>query len=141
MPYIVIGLAVFGLITSTVFTAMVLVAAAGYLRERRAQATKQAAGGFTPPLSLLKPLAGAEPDLEAHLATFFEQDYPEFEILFCARAADDPGLDSARNVAARFPHIPAKFLSTGGATALYQRQGRIDGADGSRGFTSDSRHQ
>jgi len=59
-------------------------------------------------------LHGAEPGLEAHLATFFEQDYPEYEILFCARAADDAGLQTARRVAARYPKIPVKFLSTGG---------------------------
>jgi hypothetical protein len=74
----------------------------------------QARPGFTPPLTLLKPLHGAEPGLEAHLATFFEQDYPEYEILFCARSADDAGLETARRVAARYPQIPAKFLSTGG---------------------------
>jgi ceramide glucosyltransferase len=45
---------------------------------------------------------------------FFEQDYPEYEILFCARSAEDAGLKTARRVAARYPKIPAKFLSTGG---------------------------
>ena len=70
--------------------------------------------GFTPPLTLLKPLHGAEPGLEAHLTTFFEQDYPHYEILFCARTPDDAGLATARRVAARYPHIPVKFLSTGG---------------------------
>jgi len=114
MPYIVLGLGVFGLITSTVFAGMVLVAVAGYLRERRAMAATPAEGGYTPPLSLLKPLAGAEPGLEAHLASFFEQDYPEYEILFCTRSPDDLGLEIARRVAAKYPHIPVKFLSTGG---------------------------
>jgi ceramide glucosyltransferase len=63
---------------------------------------------------LLKPLHGDEPGLEAHLATFFEQDYPEYEILFCTRSPDDPGLATARRVAARYPDVPAKFLFTGG---------------------------
>ena len=94
---------------------MVLWAVPGYLRERRTALAELAARpGFTPPLTLLKPVHGAEPGLEAHLATFFEQDYPEYEILFCARTADDAGLETARRVAARYPHIPAKFLSTGG---------------------------
>jgi ceramide glucosyltransferase len=114
MGYALLFLAVFGLITSTVFAGMVLVAAAGYLRERRLLASMPAQGEFAPPLTVLKPLHGAEPDLEAHLATFFEQDYPEFEILFCARSVDDAGLAAARRVAARYPHVPAKFLSAGG---------------------------
>jgi|HubBroStandDraft_1064217.scaffolds.fasta_scaffold03394_2 ceramide glucosyltransferase len=114
MPIIVFGLAVFGLITSTVFTGMVLAAVAGYLRDRRVLAAMPVDGGFSPALSVFKPLAGAEPDLEAHLATFFEQDYADYEILFCARSASDAGLEAARRVAAKYPHIPAKFFSTGG---------------------------
>jgi len=113
MVWIVLGLGVFGLITSTVFTGMTLVAAAGYLRGRRMLAANPQSG-FAPALSLLKPLHGAEPELEAHLAGFFEQDYPEFEILFCARDANDAGLETARRVAARYPRVAAKFFSTGG---------------------------
>ena len=115
MLHVLLGLGVFGLVTSTVFAGMVLVAVPGYLRERRAAlAQLQARPGFTPALTLLKPLHGDEPGLEAHLATFFEQDYPEYEILFCTRSPDDPGLATARRVAARYPQIPVKFLSTGG---------------------------
>lgn len=115
MSYVLFGLAVFGLITSTVFACIVLWAVPGYLRERRdALASLSTRPGYTPPISLFKPLHGSEPDLEAHLASFFAQDYPEFEILFCARQPNDAGLAIARRVAARFPHVPAKFLSTGG---------------------------
>jgi ceramide glucosyltransferase len=115
MSYVLLGLAVAGLFTSTVFAGMALAAVPGYLRRRRlALAQLEARPEFTPPLTLLKPLHGAEPGLEAHLATFFEQDYADYEILFCARSADDAGLEIARQVAARYPHVPAKFLSTGG---------------------------
>jgi ceramide glucosyltransferase len=114
MLYALLALAGFGLVTSSVFTGMVLWAVPGYLRERRAAyARLDHPPGFTPPLTLLKPLHGAEPFLEEHLTTFFEQDYPAYEILFCARTHDDPGLAIARSVAARYPQIPAKFFSTG----------------------------
>jgi ceramide glucosyltransferase len=114
MLYALLALAVFGLITSSVFTGMVLWAVPEYLRERRVAFAKlDHPPGFTPELSLLKPLHGAEPGLEEHLATFFEQDYPQYEILFCARAADDAGLETARRVAARYPQIAVRFLSTG----------------------------
>ena len=114
MLYALLALAAFGLVTSSVFTGMVLWAIPAYLRERRAAFAKlDHPPGFTPPLTLLKPLHGSEPHLEEHLATFFEQDYPEYEILFCARTSDDAGLAIARRVAARYPQIPAKFFSTG----------------------------
>jgi ceramide glucosyltransferase len=115
MSYVLLALASFGLVTSSVFAGMVLAAVPGYLRERRrALVQLETRPGFTPPLTLLKPLHGDEPGLEAHLASFFEQDYPDYEILFCTREPDDAGLEIARKVAARYPHIQAEFLWTGG---------------------------
>jgi ceramide glucosyltransferase len=115
MAYVLFGLACFGVVTSSVFAGMVLWAVPRYLRERRGDLAALAGRpGFTPPLTLLKPVHGAEPGLEAHLATFFEQDYPEYEILFCALTANDAGLETARRVARRYPNIKSKFLSTGG---------------------------
>jgi ceramide glucosyltransferase len=114
MSYVVLGLACFGLITSTVFAGMALAAVPAYLRERRrALAALATRPGFTPPLTLFKPLHGAEPELDANLETFFAQGYPAYEILFCARFEDDAGLAAARRVAARYPHVPVKFLTTG----------------------------
>ena len=114
MLHALLGLAVFGLITSTVFAGMALAAVPAYLRQRRPALARLAERpGYTPPLTLLKPLHGDEPGLAAHLASFFEQDYPEYEILFCARSDDDAGLRVARQVAARYPRIPARFFSTG----------------------------
>lgn len=114
MFYVFLALAVFGLITSTVFAGMTLWAVPGFLRARRARCAAQAARpGFTPPLSLLKPLHGMEPGLEGWLESFYHQDYPAYEILFCARSEADEGLQLARRVAARHAEIPTKFLLTG----------------------------
>ncbi|HKF46155.1 MAG TPA: glycosyltransferase [Terracidiphilus sp.] len=115
MLYALLALAVFGLITSSVFTGMVLAALPRFFRERReAFASMEREPHYTPPLSLLKPLHGAEPGLEAYLTTFFEQMYPDYEILFCARSADDAGIEIARRVAARYPEIAVQFLHTDG---------------------------
>ena len=76
MTYALLALAVLGLLTSTGFAAIVLWSVPGYLKERRlALAQMQARPGFTPPLTLIKPLHGYEPGLEANLGTFFQQDY------------------------------------------------------------------
>jgi ceramide glucosyltransferase len=110
--YVVAALAVlafFGVATSTVYSLMV---AAGVLRFRR-RAAAAGRSSFRPPVSVLKALHGDEPDLEENLTSFFEQDYPEYEILFCARHDLDPGLETARRVAARFPHVNARMLTCG----------------------------
>lgn len=107
-------LGILGLLTSTVFTGMVAAGVLRFLRERRRGEVARRVV-YAPPVSLFKPLHGIEPGLEAHLATFFEQDYPgPYEILFCARHLHDPGLAVAREVAARYPHIPSRFLAVEG---------------------------
>jgi ceramide glucosyltransferase len=68
---------------------------------------------FTPPVSLLKPLHGAPAHLEECLEGYFKLDYPEYEILFCARREEDAGLAIARKLAARYPQIPVRILTSG----------------------------
>src|SRR5579859_1274528 len=111
MLLVLFALGSFGLLTSTVFAGMVLAGARNHLRN-----SETPSNAFTPPLSLLKPLHGDEPGLEANLATFFEQDYPAsaFELLFCAREEQDAGLAIARRVAGRYPNVPTKILWTNG---------------------------
>jgi len=106
------GVGVLGLISSTVFQGLVF-AGAYRFAAARGKRRKLAQVVFHPRVSLLKPLHGDEPNLDAHIASFFEQDYKNFEVLFCARHANDAGLQIARRVAARYPAVPAKFLTTG----------------------------
>ncbi len=108
----VLGVGLFGMVTSTIYTVLAMLAVRRFVRRKDVDSRPV----FEPPVSLLKPLHGAEPDLETHLATFFQQDYPTYEILFCARQLDDAGLVAARQVAARFPHVPVQFLSSGEPT-------------------------
>jgi len=115
MLYALLGLAVLGLVTSTGFAVIVLWAVPGYLKERHKGLEQlETRPGFTPPFTLLKPLHGAEPGLEADIETFFLQDYPAYEILFCAGTSSDAGLAIARQVASRHPDVPARFFSTEG---------------------------
>ena len=108
MLHLLLSLGIFGLITSTVYGIMV-VAGVFFFRRQRIAPDR----AFTPAVSLLKPLHGAEPNLAEHLEGFFQQDYPAYEILFCARSLHDAGLRIAREVAARYPSIPARFLTSG----------------------------
>lgn len=109
MIKLLFGLGLLGLFTSSVFSGLVMAGILRFVARRKRGGNRD----YLPPVSLFKPLHGAEPDLEAHLATFFEQDYPEYEILFGARVASDPGLQAARRVAALYPHISVKYVLTG----------------------------
>ena len=109
--HILFWTAVVGSITSSIYCAMVLAAALRFgLRKRREQA---AATDFLPPISVLKPLHGTEPGMERNLESFFEQDYPHFELLFCARFDSDAGLQLARSVGERYPEVKAQYITCG----------------------------
>jgi ceramide glucosyltransferase len=68
------------------------------------------------PVSILKPLAGLDADLESNLRTFFEQDYPAFEILFAVREPDDPAVAVVEKLQREYPTIPSRLLITGEPT-------------------------
>jgi len=103
--------AVTGSITSSIYCGMVLVAAVRFGLRRRREINEPT--DFLPPISVMKPLHGTEPGMERNLETFFEQDYPDFELLFCARQETDEGLQLARKVGARFPWVNAKYETCG----------------------------
>lgn len=103
--------ALLGSVTSTIYCGMVLVAAARFGLRRRREMREPLT--FLPPVSVLKPLHGTEQGMERNLETFFEQDYPEFELLFCARHETDEGLRLARKVGERYPHVSAKYVTCG----------------------------
>jgi ceramide glucosyltransferase len=109
--HVLFWVAAVGSVTSSIYCAMVLVAAARFgLRKRREQS---AAMDFLPPVSMLKPLHGTEPGMERNLESFFEQDYPDFELLFCARFDSDEGLQLARRVGERYPQVKARYETCG----------------------------
>jgi len=65
------------------------------------------------PISVLKPLAGLDIDLESNLRTFFEQDYPLFEILFAVRNTDDPAVRIVSRLQQSYPKIASRLIVVG----------------------------
>src|SRR5262245_60569180 len=89
-----------------------LIAAISIRRLRHAQEVEPRPGSF-PPMSLLKPLCGADPGLEANLDGFFNQDYPAFEIIFAVRDESDPAVAIVRRLMARHSSVAARLVVTG----------------------------
>ena len=107
---ILLAIALLGTITSTSYLVLVIACAVRFVRRRRKWI---AASDYTPPLSVLKPVHGLEPNLEENLESFFRQEYPKFELIFCARQPNDPALQIARRLADKYPATQARFLAVG----------------------------
>src|SRR3984893_132582 len=63
-----------------------------------------------PPVTVLKPLCGAEPGLHEHLRSFCQQNYPEFQLVFGVRDAGDPACAVVKRLAAEFPSVPIEVV-------------------------------
>jgi ceramide glucosyltransferase len=92
---------------TAVFSLLSIVGAMRYLAVR-----PRAAHDF-PPISILKPLSGLDHELESNLRTFFEQEYPAFEILFAVGDANDPAAAVVEKLRAEFPGVASRLLIAG----------------------------
>jgi ceramide glucosyltransferase len=109
LSYLLLAIAIIGTLSSTVFFVLALLGARRYQRDVAAEDWPHG----TPPVSVLKPVHGLEPMLREHLESHFRQDYPEFELVFCARRRDDPALQIVDELAAQYPHVNVQVLTCG----------------------------
>ena len=71
-----------------------------FFRKSRAEKAPGVRPEDAPGVSILKPIKGADPSCAENLASFLDQDYPAFEVLFGFRDADDPALPLVSQLAA-----------------------------------------
>src|SRR5690349_24036665 len=59
--------------------------------------------GFSPPVSILKPLKGTDPDIYESFRSHCLQDYPEYELIFGVSDAADPAAELVQRLQEEFP--------------------------------------
>jgi ceramide glucosyltransferase len=64
------------------------------------------ASEFLPSVTVLKPIAGLEPELYPNLRSFCDQAYDEwYEVVFCLHQGDDPARAVVERIVAEFPSV------------------------------------
>lgn len=85
-----------------------LLAIVAVMRFRR----QRPVSGFMPPVSILKPVRGADPDFYEAIRSHAEQQYPEFELIFGSADPKDPARTVIEKLRAEFPAIPIRIIGT-----------------------------
>jgi ceramide glucosyltransferase len=80
---------------------------------------------FTPPVSILKPIRGLDPDSYENLASFCRLDYPEFEIVFCVDADDDSVVSVLAKLTSDFPRCRIRVLYGSGRIATNDKVAKL----------------
>ena len=79
---------------------------------------RQAASGFAPDVSILKPVKGADPRMYAGFVSHCQQEYAgRFEILFGVSSLDDPAAVEVARLQAEFPAARYAWSSAASASA------------------------
>jgi ceramide glucosyltransferase len=91
-----------GIVSSALYYLLCLWSAAAFLRERET-GESPASTWELPPVSILKPLKGADPEMYESFRSHCLQDYPQYEIIFGANDPDDPAIESVRKLQREFP--------------------------------------
>ena len=97
---IVQSVAILGCVASSIYYLLCLWSVRAFLGAGKAEARSTPP---LPPVSILKPLKGTDPDMEESFRSHCLQDYPDYEIIFGVSDASDPAVASVEKLQREFP--------------------------------------
>ena len=66
--------------------------------------------GFLPPVSILKPIRGLDPEAYANLASFCQQAYPAYQVICGTHDDKDPGAAVVKQLINNFPAVDIQLV-------------------------------
>jgi ceramide glucosyltransferase len=96
---ILAALAGVGAVAGCGYYVLCLWSARDFLRSTR----RRQPSPFTPPVSILKPLKGTDPDIYESFRSHCLQDYPDYELIFGVSDASDPAVALVHRLQQEFP--------------------------------------
>ena len=105
------AIAVAGVISAIGYYALCLRSAWSFLRGQRGSGeANTVVHSFAPPVSILKPLKGVDPDIYRAFRSHCLQEYPEYEIIFGVNDPNDPALEIVRRLKNEFPERLIEYV-------------------------------
>jgi ceramide glucosyltransferase len=95
-----------------------------YIRKGEAASFRKSAGPW-PPAAVIVPAAGVYPELEENLRSRLTQNYPEYQVVFAVRSADDPAAGVINLLLPEFPR--ARLVICGPASGCSQKNHNLLG--------------
>lgn len=99
--------AIAGCLSSFIYYLICLWSAAAFARGKEATISRVMS---LPPVSILKPLKGSDPDIYESFRSHCLQDYPEYEIIFGVSEAADPAVAGVEQLQREFPELPIRIM-------------------------------
>src|SRR3984893_7259885 len=105
------AVAAIGTVGSLFFYFLSAISLASFLSDRRKQLNQSPLPeSQLPPVSLLKPLKGVDPEIWESFCSHCEQDYPEFQLIFGVSDPGDPAIELVRELQAKYSHLPIELI-------------------------------
>jgi ceramide glucosyltransferase len=105
--------AAIGTAGSLVFYFLSALGLASFLNDRRKKLNQPPlAESNLPPVSILKPLKGVDPEIWESFCSHCEQDYPQFHIQLIFGVSDpaDPAIEVVRKLQAKYSNLPIELI-------------------------------
>ncbi len=67
---------------------------------------------FHPPISILRPICGIDSKTYENLASFCQQDYPEYQIIFGVQDPQDPSMEVVRQIIKDFSNLDIQVTAS-----------------------------
>ncbi|MGB8472756.1 MAG: bacteriohopanetetrol glucosamine biosynthesis glycosyltransferase HpnI [Candidatus Acidiferrum sp.] len=79
---------------------------------RAARSGRALSDSWMPPVSILKPVRGADREAYENFASFCRLDYPEYEIVFAATDPEDPAVPVIQRLQRNFPDCNIRLVTS-----------------------------